>query len=101
MDELVFRLPPSAREDLATGMANKLQITGDLLDLVRLKLLTAFFPKDKVLEAAKTAFDNYVRPLDIPILDEATEKAVDDAAEQIFLLMVGLTWDAINNGVKS
>ncbi len=92
-DQLVFRLEPHAREDLASNQANKIQLVGDLLDNVR--LLASFFSKDKVLDAAKAAFNLYIRPLDIPILDGDSEKTVDDLLEQLFMLAVELSWEAI------
>lgn len=94
-DQLVFRLEPHAKEDLATNQVNKIQLVGDLLDNVRLRLLASFFSKDKVLDAAKAAFNLYIRPLDIPILDGDSEKTVDDLLEQLFMLAVELSWEAI------
>jgi hypothetical protein len=100
MDDLVFKLPEyeldGFKSDLQAGAANKVQLLGDLLDAVKLKLLVAFFPKDKVLEAAKFAFETYIRPLDVPFLDSETEKAIDDLCEQLFLAAVGLLWESIN-----
>jgi len=92
-DELSFRLEAHAKEDLATNQVNKIQLVGDLFENVRLRLIAGFFSKEKVLEAADKAFELYIRPLDIPVLDPDTEKVFDDLLKQGFMFAVNLAWE--------